>query len=84
MSSYDAGAGPFVKKALSNDDRDGDGLFTLDSCLMALRERCPLGLISRGFAPSYLQKNFGYVSDQDLYFSFDRAAYPRDAVTERR
>ena len=81
MSSYDARANLFVKKALSDDDRDGDGVSTLDNCLKALRDRCPSGTDFPSFVLSYLQENLGYVSDQELYHSFDWAAYPIETLS---
>jgi hypothetical protein len=81
MSSYDARADLFLKKALSNDDRDGDGISTLDNCLNALRGRCPSGTDFSSFVLSYLQENFKYVSDQELYSSFDWAAYPIETLS---
>ena len=81
MGSYDARADLFVKKALSNDDRDGDGVSTLDNCLKALRDRCPSGTDFPSFVLSYLQENFKYVSDQELHSSFDWAAYPIETLS---
>jgi len=81
MSSYDARVDLFVKKALSNDDRDGDGISTLDNCLKTLEEKCPSGTNFPTFVLYYLQNNFRYVSDQELYSSFDWAAYPIETLS---
>jgi len=81
MSSYDARADLFLKKALSNDDRDGDGVSTLNNCFKVLRDRCPSETDFPSFVLSYLQENLRYVSDQELYHSFDWAAYPIETLS---
>lgn len=84
MGSYDKRIDLFMKKALSDDDRDGDGVSTLDNCLSALRDACPSGTAFPSFVLSYLRENIAYVSDEELYSSFDWAAYPIETLYLRR
>lgn len=69
-----------MKKALSDDDRDGDGVSTLENCLSAPRDACPSGPDFPSSVLSYLRENVTYVSDGELYSSFDWAAYPIETL----
>lgn len=81
MGSYDARADLFVKKVFSDDDRDGDGISTLDNCYRALKDRCPVDTSFPCFVLSYMRNNFTYVSDQEPYSSFDWAACPIETLS---
>lgn len=69
-----------MKKALSDNDCDGDGVSTLENCLSAPRDACPSGPDFPSSVLSYLRENVTYVSDGEFYSSFDWVAYPIETL----
>lgn len=79
---YDKRAALFLKKALENDDRDGDGVSTLSNCLSYLEKWDGAeGTVTASEILSYV-RGLRYMSDQELYRSFDWAAYPVETIVK--
>ncbi|MBR4202878.1 MAG: hypothetical protein IKQ93_04810 [Candidatus Methanomethylophilaceae archaeon] len=80
VSSYDKKAELFLSKAITDDDRDGDGTSTIDSCLKYISNDAKDGNRLYEAILDFIHNEVGYVKDSVLYDSFDWAAYPVETL----
>ena len=80
VSSYDKKAELFLSKAITDDDRDGDGTSTIDSCLKYISNDAKDGNRLYEAILDFIHNEVEYVKDSVLYDSFDWAAYPVETL----